>query len=99
MVQPARCVMLVAQVANPLARIRDAEKSLKAAASRPLAQRFPFECLSPDGEGERGRDHQQRCHDRYEQGHGCSSFGRDICSPATENTPFEIRSDCPRHRR
>jgi hypothetical protein len=30
---------VAAQVANPLARIRDARKSLKAAASRPLSER------------------------------------------------------------
>ena len=55
--------------------------------------------LGADGKGERGRDHQQGRHDAYEQGHGCSSFVGDICSPSTQKTPGEVRSDRPRRRR
>ena len=69
-------------------------------ASRESAfRRIATASLRADRESERGRDHQQGRHDRYEQSHGCFSFVGDICSPSTQDTPDEVRSDRPRHRR
>ena len=79
--------------------VQPARRLATAQAANPLARRSHLGSLGADGESEGGRDHQQGRHDRYEQGHGCSSFVRDICSPSTQGTPFQVRSDRRRHRR
>ena len=47
--------------------------------------------LRGNGEGERGRDHEQGRHDRCEQGHRCSSFVGNVVSPLTQCALGEIR--------
>jgi len=92
MVQPARRLVARGGASRESASRGSATAwHLKAAASRPLPQRSHIKLLAADGEGERGRDHQQGRHDRYEQSHGRSKFVGDVVSPSTQDTPDEVR--------